>query len=163
MDLELVWPPPKDGKCSSAGERAAATNSLQKRTTTLREYPGNLDGQSAVINDEMKADHRLKDRIRIQTIRRNGQSVAGRTMVLTWSPNAEGQTRYAVIASRTVGGAVERNRCKRRLRARMSRNIADIQSGFDILMIARSSLLSATTAEVDAEFTALIDKAGLLK
>lgn len=64
--------------------------------------------------------------------------------------------RFAVIASKRVGGAVERNRCKRRLRARVLSFSGQLTDGVDYVFIAKPALLEADPAVVDAKFTQLL-------
>lgn len=71
-------------------------------------------------------------------------------------------TRVAVIASKSVGGAVQRNRCKRLLRSRVNNNWAEMKQGVDILLIARKKLLEASPDEVDVSVRHLLGMAGLI-
>jgi len=58
--------------------------------------------------------------------------------------------RVAVASSRAVGGAVKRNRARRRLREALRQALAPRGShpGADVLVIARPAALSATAGEV---------------
>lgn len=65
--------------------------------------------------------------------------------------NNEPTVRVAVASSRAVGGAVKRNRARRRVRealrvALLARN--DVQAGIDLVLIARPAALGATSAEI---------------
>ena len=82
-------------------------------------------------------------------------------MVLVFVPNGLDYSRAAVLASKAVGGAVQRNRCKRILRARLAQFWAEIKPGFDILIVARKHLLVSTPSEVDQSFQKLLVRAGL--
>lgn len=57
---------------------------------------------------------------------------------------------------------MQRNRCKRLLRARVSRYSDQLEQGFDILFIARKRLLDATPTEIDRAVHGLLVKAGLI-
>jgi ribonuclease P protein component len=58
--------------------------------------------------------------------------------------------RVAVASSRAVGGAVQRNRARRRVREALRQALAPRQSdvGADLLVIARPAALSATAVEL---------------
>lgn len=71
-------------------------------------------------------------------------------------------SRAAIIASRAVGGAVERNRCKRRLRARIARLLPALAPGYDLVFVARKPLLRAEPTEVDRALEKVVTEAGLL-
>ena len=72
-------------------------------------------------------------------------------------------TRVAFLASRSVGGAVQRNRCKRLLRSRVARFVSDVQRPKNLLLIARKPLLSATAEEIDQCLAMLFEKAKLIQ
>ena len=98
----------------------------------------------------------------IRAVRTEGNSFSNRFMVLVVKSNLLNQLRYAVIASKSVGGAVERNRCKRRIRSRMAKFGAKISTGNDLLIIARSALLTVSPVDLDQAFEQLLVKARLL-
>lgn len=68
------------------------------------------------------------------------------------------EIRCAVIASRSVGGAVQRNRCKRRLRARVTESLKQFETGMDCVLIARKNLLFAEPRDVDAAVQDLFNR-----
>ena len=83
-------------------------------------------------------------------------------MVL-WLRRGEGAAlRLGVVASRKVGGAVERNRAKRRLRAAYRLNRSAFRSNGDVVLIARGGLTGAAWADVVADLLSLARKAGLV-
>ena len=82
-------------------------------------------------------------------------------MALVFLPNGLDYSRAAVLASKAVGGAVQRNRCKRILRVHLAQFWAEIKPGFDILIVARKHLLVSTPSEVDQSFQKLLVRAGL--
>ncbi|HBG59968.1 MAG TPA: ribonuclease P protein component [Anaerolineaceae bacterium] len=108
-----------------------------------------------------KSTTRIKSSQEIQAIRRSGQSVSDERMALVFLPNGLAYSRAAVLASKAVGGAVQRNRCKRILRARLAQSWAEIKPGFDILVVARKHLLESTPSEVDQSFQKLLVWAGI--
>ncbi len=99
----------------------------------------------------------------VRAVRNEGNSFSNRYLVLVVKSNSLNQVRYAVIASKSVGGAVERNRCKRRIRSRMAKFGAKISMGNDLLIIARSALLTVSPIALDQEFEQLLVKAKLLE
>lgn len=69
--------------------------------------------------------------------------------------------RLGVVAGRQIGGAVQRNRAKRRLREAFRRKRAGFRPGFDVVLVARRPLLDAPWSEVGRELSALAEKVGL--
>ena len=70
--------------------------------------------------------------------------------------------RVGVAAGRTVGNAVRRNRAKRLVRAAMQNLYPKIIPGFDLVLIARQSLPSATLTQTQEALFKLLERAGLL-
>lgn len=99
----------------------------------------------------------------IKRVRQEGRSLANAMLVLGFLPNQLNQNRIAVIAGRSVGGAVQRNFAKRRLRSAVQNLILDFEPGFDLVLIARKPILTADYALVVRGLRNLALQAGLLK
>lgn len=107
--------------------------------------------------------NRIKSSQDILEIKNSGESFSDSNLVLIVKPNNLGYSRYTAIASKAVGGAVSRNRCKRRIRNRADRMINRIPSGVDFLLIARLPLLHVSPLELDHSISKLFRRAGLLE
>ena len=105
----------------------------------------------------------LKNSRAIHAIRKEGKSFSNQYFVLVTKRNDTDQPGYAIIASRTVGGAVERNRCKRRLRSRVIMLNPRIARDRDFVLIARPDLLTVDSAALDKSFNRLFEIAGLIQ
>lgn len=92
------------------------------------------------------------------------RSFVGRLMVLWLREGGGASLRLGVVTSKKVSNrAVDRNLARRRLRE-VFRDVRDELSGdFDVILIARRRLLSASHEEAGKEFRYLAKKAGLLK
>lgn len=86
----------------------------------------------------------------------------GRLMNLWVRRQPDGALRLGVVASRRVGGAVQRNRAKRLLREAWRLNRDRFRGPVDVILSARSDLVSARYEEVARELLALAARAGLL-
>jgi len=84
-------------------------------------------------------------------------------MVLVVIANQVGQTRIAVIAGRSIGKAVRRNRVKRLTRAAISPYIETIKPGWDILLIARRPAGQVDFSTIYETLGALLKRANLIK
>ena len=111
----------------------------------------------------MKRRLRLRKRIDIERVRRHGKSIAHPLLVLIHHPNEELDTRLGVAAGKAVGGAVVRNRTKRRIRAALAGLAGDLSGGSDVLIIARKPGASAPYRELHRALDQLFRRAGLYK
>lgn len=93
---------------------------------------------------------RRADFIRVQA---GGVRVGTSHLLLLLLPRVEpGPGRFGVVASRKVGGAVERNRAKRLVREAMRRRGLDlIDAAIDLVVIVRPGTHALGLAEVEAE------------
>jgi len=82
--------------------------------------------------------------------------------VLSGSLLDQPSVKIGVAAGRTVGTAVTRNRAKRLLREAMRALIPNITSGFDLVLIARPGLVSATLEETRQALLTLLQRAQIL-
>jgi ribonuclease P protein component len=87
--------------------------------------------------------HRLSRSRDFDAVYRKGRSVSTRFLVLYAFPREEdagGDARLGLAVSRKLGGAVERNRLKRRLRAAFEELREGLPAGHDYVLIARPGL-----------------------
>lgn len=117
----------------------------------------------------MKRNFRLTRSIDFKRVRNEGKSYAHPLVVLVASPTAEEtihkalHSRVGVTAGRAVGGAVERNRAKRLLREAMRFLLPSIRPGWDLVLIARHPLPTASYEQVQSTLLQLLQRAKLLK
>ena len=110
----------------------------------------------------MKFSHSLKlNHIFQRLYRTNGQ--ANGYLVLYARKNRTDTNRVGITVGKKLGHAVVRNRVRRRLREVYRLNEDKFQSGWDIVVVARTRAVYADFAQlVDAYMTAA-QKAGILK
>jgi ribonuclease P protein component len=118
-------------------------------------YPGRAGNPEAPARPRSQAALRLSRRHRLSRSRdfdavyRKGRSVSTRYLVLYAFPreeDPEGESRLGLAVSRQLGGAVERNRLKRRLRSAWEQLGPASQAGHDYVLIARPGLSEAVDA-----------------
>jgi ribonuclease P protein component len=108
-------------------------------------------------------DARLRSRPEFTAVQQHGRRVATRTLTLLAVPNALGCDRLGVVASRRIGGAVIRNRAKRRIREIFRQRDSSVRAvdgrpALDLVVIARRELTVAPYAEVEKELVAAIGR-----
>ncbi len=111
----------------------------------------------------MKKSSRLTRSEDIRRVRSEGRSLAHPSLVVGFLPNQIEQNRFAVIAGRSVGGAVQRNLAKRRIRSVIQTLDDFLKQGFDIIIIARRSILDIEYQSLVEALQQLLDRAGLMK
>ncbi|MGH2544957.1 MAG: ribonuclease P protein component [Ardenticatenaceae bacterium] len=113
----------------------------------------------------MRREYRLRSNADFQRVRRTGKSVANSYLVILHAPHPNVKTRFGFSIGKKLGGAVERNRLKRRLREQIRRYLeADrLRPGLDVVIIARTGAREADAATVRRALAELIGRAGLWK
>jgi len=71
---------------------------------------------------------------------------------------APGSGEWAVVATRRVGGAVERNRAKRILREAWRQVSPQVTGDIDAALMAREAIRGATTQDLVSEMTELLPR-----
>jgi ribonuclease P protein component len=97
----------------------------------------------------MKRRNRLSRSRDFDAVYRKGRSVSTRFLVLYSFPRpdeAEGEPRLGLAVSRKVGGAVERNRVKRRLRDAFDELRAELTTGHDYVLVVRPGFAESAEA-----------------
>lgn len=85
-----------------------------------------------------------------ERVRRTGRSWACGPVVLNAAPNGQQITRCGFVAGKKVGGAVSRNRARRLMREAVRLKLPLLKQGYDLVWIARPSIIGAGLAAVQA-------------
>ena len=95
--------------------------------------------------------NRLKEKIDFDNIFKNGKKISTPYFLFTYiKSNPEKPTLIGIIASKKVGGAVQRNRAKRILRVASRVILEKYPKGLNITIVANSQILSHSSAELEA-------------
>jgi ribonuclease P protein component len=111
----------------------------------------------------VKRTFRLTRSTEFKRVRRSGKSFAHPLIVLIADASEQQQTRVGVTASRSLGGAVQRNRAKRRLREAMRPLLGDLRDGWNLILLARKPLLEAKLPQIESALTQLLQRSNLLE
>jgi ribonuclease P protein component len=101
----------------------------------------------------------LRSRRDFARIQAGGRSRADRLMTVRYVPNELGYDRFGISTGRRLGGAVQRNRVRRRIRELLRQSAEptrDGGGGCDILIVARPASAQATFAELRAALGRLL-------
>ena len=94
-------------------------------------------------------------------VKTEGRAYSGRFMTVGVLKECD-STRVGLITSKRVGGAVERNRVRRRLRELMRLTRPQWAPGVWVVAIARHAAVGAQFAELQNEWLRLAERAGVL-
>lgn len=104
----------------------------------------------------------LRTKAEFEQLRQNGKTLNAKICLCSALPNNLNSLRVGLITSRSYGNAVQRNRARRILRAALFHLSSELQPGFDLVLIARPALQSATSLLVVAALRPVLKKLGLL-
>lgn len=116
----------------------------------------------------MQRKFRLTRSEDFKRVRRSGKSYAHPLVVLIVqahersNPADPPRVKVGVVAGRTVGTAVYRNRAKRLLREAVRTLLPHITPGLDLILIARPGLTSASLEETRQALLTLLQRAQIL-
>ena len=101
----------------------------------------------------------LRRRADFEAIARDGSARSTSLLVLRWVRTERAETRIGLSTPKAVGGSVQRNRVRRRLREILRRRVDAIGPGWDLLLIARPAAGQATFAELGDAIDAALRRA----
>ena len=84
-------------------------------------------------------------------------------LVLYARKNRTATNRVGITVGKKLGGAVVRNRVRRRLREVYRLNEARFAPGWDIVVVARSRCIKAEFGKLTESYLSLAEKAGILR
>ena len=109
----------------------------------------------------MPAFTALRRKADFDTLGRRGSVRSTRLLVLRSLRTDRPETRIGLSTPRSLGGAVQRNRVRRRLRELIRQRIEDVGAGWDMLLIARPEAGAASYAELREAVRLLLEQSGM--
>jgi ribonuclease P protein component len=111
----------------------------------------------------LPAPNRLRDRADFTSaVRGSGSIRAGSRLVVVHANQTDTRAghppRVGFVVSRAVGGAVVRNRTKRRLRAVLAGRLDTVPDGVDLVVRANPAAAQASYGELSTTVKPLVDK-----
>jgi ribonuclease P protein component len=99
---------------------------------------------------------RLVRRSEFEGVYRAGRRRSSQQFSVFYCANGKPDSRFGISVKKALGGAVARNRIRRRIREIMRRNQSEISSGWDFVIHPRRSVKEAQFAALEAELLGLL-------
>ena len=99
---------------------------------------------------------RLVRRSDFEAVYRGGKRRSSAQFVVFCRASGGKQSRYGISIKKATGGAVVRNRIRRRIREILRRNRREIPSGWDIVIHPRRSVAQAPFVPLETELLSLL-------
>jgi len=103
----------------------------------------------------------LRHKADFDALARSGATRSNRLLVLRTLRTDRTETRVGLSTPRSLGGAVQRNRVRRRLRELVRERHGSIGAGWDLLIIARPEAAQTSHAELRAALGSLLELSGI--
>lgn len=111
----------------------------------------------------MKYTVTIKRNHEFQRLYHKGKNAASPTIALYCRKRQDGANRLGFTVGKKVGGAVVRNRVRRRLREIYRLHETEIRPGYEIVIVARVRAAFSSYRQLEQSFLTLTDKLGVRK
>ena len=112
-------------------------------------------------NEPMKKTVTIKENRTFRRIYNRGKSAVTPHLVLYVRPNGQRRNRLGVTVSTKLGGAVVRNRARRRLREVYRLAQPNLKQGYDLVLVARARSVNGPYVRLAAAFDRACAQLGL--
>lgn len=104
---------------------------------------------------------RLKKKYQFSYVYRVGKTVGGKLMVIYFCPSKNANIKVGISVSKKIGHAIVRNRKKRQIREAIFPLLNSLKPNFNIIVVAKTSIVDAQFKEIKSELNYLLKKADL--
>ncbi|MBR2406084.1 MAG: ribonuclease P protein component [Clostridia bacterium] len=91
----------------------------------------------------------------------HGKTFVHPLLILYVRKNREKVSRIGITTGKKIGGAVQRNRCRRIIREAYRPFAARLQGHYDLVFVARKATVETTSTKLHAVIGDMLKKAGL--
>ena len=108
-----------------------------------------------------RSEFTLRNQRDFSKVYKQGKSKGSKYTVILYRRNGLKITRTAFVSSKKVGNSVERNRARRLMREAFKAMEPDIKTGYDIIFVARSTMIGCKEPEVEQQLRRSLRSCGL--
>ncbi len=109
--------------------------------------------------ENLPRDERLRGKKSVSRLFDEGSGAGAGKVAVRALANGGEKTRVAAVAGKALGGAVKRNRLRRRLRAAYRLQKERLPAGWDLALVARPGLLEAKWRDVMRNVAEAVERA----
>lgn len=109
----------------------------------------------------LRKENRLKKRYQYNYVYREGAKANGTFLSLYATPSKTKNIKVGFSVTKKVGKATRRNLARRRLREIVQKFLPNLKQNYNIIVVAKDNILSASFRDLSAELYELISKLGL--
>ena len=115
-----------------------------------------------VLPRSTRAQHLLRNSADIRLVFKEGRRASCPFCTLLYRRNDLGRTRVGVVVGKKLGGAVARNRAKRRFRELGRLSLACLPAGLDVLILPKRESVAEPARSLREGWQALLARARLV-
>ena len=109
----------------------------------------------------LSKEFRLKKKYQFNYVYRTGKSVGAKLLILYFCPSKNANVKVGISVSKKIGGAIVRNKTKRRIREAIMPYLKSLKPNFNVVLIAKQTIVNASFDEIKSELNYLLKKANL--
>ena len=110
-----------------------------------------------------RAQHLLRNNADIRLVFKEGRRASCPFFTLLYRGTALDRTRVGTVVGKKLGGATQRNRCKRRFRELARLSVGRMATGWDLLVLPRREAASVGALRLRIAWTETLARLGLLR
>ena len=110
----------------------------------------------------LKREYRLRKKYMFNYCYKVGKVIYGKSVLLYFNPSKNKNVKVGISVSKKVGSAVKRNRARRVIREAITPFLTSIKKDFNIIIVARESILTFSYQEIFKDLSIILKKAEIL-
>ena len=109
-----------------------------------------------------RAQHLLRNSADIRLVFKEGRRASSRFFTLLYRGTALDRARVGTVVGKKLGGATQRNRCKRRFRELARLSVGRMAAGWDLLVLPKRESVGVAAPALRKVWLETLARAGLL-
>ena len=111
----------------------------------------------------LKRINRLRKRYQYQYIYKSGSFISEKAVTLHYVTSKTKCIKVGFAVTKKIGGAIKRNLIRRRLREIIRKHLINLKQNYNIIIVAKESILDVDFENLSKQIVNLLKKADLFK